>query len=493
MELLQRARVLEHVVLQMEDPAPHSPGAMQVYQPALAPIQAQASPSCVPPRPLSKLPPFWDYDPEGWLVHISNIFGLHRVYDEECKWQLAVTALSETARKTLRDVVLRPFVPHTFMFELLVHAIRTRLMAPVEDRLREFLHLSDLGSLLPSDKLRHIRATLGSEGLGLVSDALLKSRWLDSLGSLSLRQAVYAHSAVGVTSLDDLALFADGLVRLDSHSSSLPLAGGAAAVSSDQVAKVSTPKSTSKPSRAKSVKQGELCFYHSRFGDKAKRCLPGCKQASKQAADTIAAVGDDVSGTRRLFVFDRSSQQRFLVDTGSDASVIPRRGKFKPQAYRLYGPNGSPIRTYGQTRLELDLGLGRTFIWEFTVADVNSPIIGADLLSKYKLMVDLANKRLIDSTTQLAVSCKLALSSVSSLSSIDNKCPIAHLLSEFSAITRPTAFVGVPKHTVEHHIETKGAPVWSQVRRLSPQKLQAAKAAFEVVYHASGHPLDHQG
>ncbi|GFU78933.1 hypothetical protein TNCV_307741 [Trichonephila clavipes] len=42
---------------------------------------------------------------------------------------------------------------------------------------------------------------------------------------------------------------------------------------------------------------------------------------------------------------------------------------------------------------ELNLGLRRPFIWTFIIADVSSPIIGADFLKHFNLLIDLKKKR----------------------------------------------------------------------------------------------------
>ena len=53
--------------------------------------------------------------------------------------------------------------------------------------------------------------------------------------------------------------------------------------------------------------------------------------------------------------------------------------------------------------LTLNLGLRRTFRWVFVVASVGIPILGADFLCHYSLLVDMMNSRLVDTITQLRV------------------------------------------------------------------------------------------
>jgi hypothetical protein len=88
----------------------------------------------------------------------------------------------------------------------------------------------------------------------------------------------------------------------------------------------------------------------------------------------------------RLFITDRITKRQFLVDTGSDLCVYPRRlipRRMERVDYDLCAADGSTIHTYGWLPLSLNLGLRRDFTWRFLVADVTHPIIGADFLAHF--------------------------------------------------------------------------------------------------------------
>lgn len=68
-------------------------------------------------------------------------------------------------------------------------------------------------------------------------------------------------------------------------------------------------------------------------------------------------------------------------------------------ALRLFAANGTAISVYGKKKLYLNLGLLRDFAWIFLVADVGQPIIGADFLKYFGLLVDLRKRRLLDEMT----------------------------------------------------------------------------------------------
>ncbi|GFV17220.1 retrovirus-related Pol polyprotein from transposon 17.6 [Trichonephila clavipes] len=99
--------------------------------------------------------------------------------------------------------------------------------------------------------------------------------------------------------------------------------------------------------------------------------------------------------TSRLFLLDRKSGQKFLIDSGSEICVIPpspTMNKSPQSNFALFAANNTKIPAYGMVRKELNLGLRRPFIWTFIIADVSSPIIGADFLKHFNLLIDLKKK-----------------------------------------------------------------------------------------------------
>lgn len=195
---------------------------------------------------------------------------------------------------------------------------------------------------------------------------------------------------------------------------------------------------------------------------------------------TLATVGQP----SRLFIYDRRSHTKFLVDTGSEVSILPRKSvknnRFSHNEWSLYAANGSSIKTFGQQLRQLDFGLGRNYSWFFIVADVTMPIIGADFLAEFHLTPNLAERKLEDRRTKQAVPCTLHPHSQSSISTINKDCPIKDLLSHFPGITRPVIAKEV-KHNVRHYIKTTGAPVHAKSRPLNPEKRKAAKAEFQLM------------
>ena len=166
-------------------------------------------------------------------------------------------------------------------------------------------------------------------------------------------------------------------------------------------------------------------------------------------------------------------------------SVLPpsHTDRSRPQEdFKLSAVNGTAIATYGKRSLTLNLGLRRTFRWIFIIADVQKPILGADFLRHFGLLVDIQHSQLVDSSTQVNVQCLLAqgLSPTPSLPTDGTSDDYLSLLSEFPDITKIHNYNDCPvRHDVTHHIPTTGPPVSSRARRLSPERLKIARREFE--------------
>ncbi|KER19967.1 hypothetical protein T265_11383 [Opisthorchis viverrini] len=188
--------------------------------------------------------------------------------------------------------------------------------------------------------------------------------------------------------------------------------------------------------------------------------------------------------TRRLTIVDKSYGLNFLVDTGVDISIIPVSAvscKPIPSSFTLTAANGSLIKIYGQRTLRLNLGLRHDFPWVFVIADVQDSIIGADFLTHFNLLVDLRQQRLINANTQLSTKGhSIVLSSIYPITDFKSGDSTSHvLLHQFPDLTKPNFHDPKPKHSVVHHIHTRGPPVFTRPRRLAPERLQLAEDKFQ--------------
>ncbi|GFU85652.1 transposon Ty3-I Gag-Pol polyprotein [Trichonephila clavipes] len=195
-----------------------------------------------------------------------------------------------------------------------------------------------------------------------------------------------------------------------------------------------------------------LCWYHFHFGDKASKYLV--------------------------------TWNKFLIDSGAAISCYPKRlTKFSvKQDLELYAANGSRISTYGIIKLELDFffffGLRRSFPWSFLVADVSDPIIGADFLERFELLIFVRNRRLLDVLASLFVRGTVKQAQSLGLTLVENNSPYNSILSKYTKWFSTNLQPSTNESSVFHCIETKGPPVHARTRHLNPEKLAYLKHEF---------------
>lgn len=183
---------------------------------------------------------------------------------------------------------------------------------------------------------------------------------------------------------------------------------------------------------------------------------------------------------------DKRTNQIFLIDTGADISLLPADPKIraKPSQFKLYAANDTRINTYGESPRTLDLGLRRDICWNFCIADVPHAIIGADLLTYYGLIIDLKSRCIVDPLTKISSRAWLKNVSICSVHTVDPQSNCTRIIAEFPEITGSSNISPLEKCNVYHHIITVGPPVAERPRRLSPDKLKAAKAEFQLMVQA---------
>jgi len=238
-----------------------------------------------------------------------------------------------------------------------------------------------------------------------------------------------------------------------------------------------------KRERSKSIERKKICYYHRKFDEKAWQCLQPCVRISIGQAGKLVkpspcrAVADGGTTLRRLHVTDKNSGIKFLIDTGADISLLPRKyaGRCtRPATIQLFAVNGTLIPTYGEKLLVLNLDIRRSLKWNFCVAEVTTSIIGADLLYNYNLSVNLRKSCLQDNITGLETKGWIKEVTYLSISTVNQESEYHRLLAEFPNLTQQLQLRNTRKPSTYHHIQMTGPPVAQRFRRLTPEKLKIA-------------------
>ncbi|XP_033213906.1 uncharacterized protein LOC117170972 [Belonocnema kinseyi] len=196
----------------------------------------------------------------------------------------------------------------------------------------------------------------------------------------------------------------------------------------------------------------------------------------------IETVDSGFPISKRLHIRDISLSIIFLIDTRSDISLLPADSKtlkLKPSNLTLFAANDTHVLTYGERRLSLNLNLRREFSWNFCTAAVPSAIIGADFLAHFRLVPFLHESSLVDTVIEQKSKGFLKHAPSFGLSLIDRSASFYSILADFPEITSIPQYDKSLVGGVQHHILTNGPPFAERARRLSQDKLVAAKAIFK--------------
>ena len=100
------------------------------------------------------------------------------------------------------------------------------------------------------------------------------------------------------------------------------------------------------------------------------------------------------------------------------------------------------------------LPLCHKLAWDVVVADVKFPIIGADFLCHYGLLVDVRHNTLLDATTFVSVNGTVSqIHSVSPIMVESCKSEYLNILTEFPSITKPVTQETSVKHNITLALE----------------------------------------
>ncbi|XP_015121463.1 uncharacterized protein LOC107044183 [Diachasma alloeum] len=415
-----------------------------------------------------KLTEFIRTNPRAWFSQVESAFNIYNVTTQAEKYHVVINHLEADVFNEISDILLdRPVEnQHGYLKE----ETQNRFTDSADKQLEKALSQLTLGDQKPSQLLRKMRALAA----GRASEDFLRVRWL-SLLPLDVQNIL---KATRFTTLSDLTPVADELMEVSSTASVMAACSHARFA----VQKSSDPVTTELAELRQAMTQlinlnwivaESLERLHISSRSRSRSRAPSMSRSSSpppQASaspNTSSAVGDSDFNNNdhdirehRLFFFDPLPKTQFLVDTGSVISIIPRvapQPQERPAEFKLYAAN-----------------------------DVQTAIIGADFLVHFGLLVDLQDPSLLDKTTHLKAPGQLCEASIYSVSPVEQSLKFppfySELLHKYIDVTKPAAIPSISTSSrTAHHIPTTGPPVAERPRRLTSEKLQAAKDNFDLL------------
>ncbi len=110
-----------------------------------------------------------------------------------------------------------------------------------------------------------------------------------------------------------------------------------------------------------------------------------CGSAATHAHATATAVHFPANAGL-IFLTDKLTNDRYLVDTGATLRIVPCNKNSNPSGPLLKGADGQPIPSWGFISKTVQFQ-GKLFTSSFLQAAVAGPILGIDFLRKFKVTV----------------------------------------------------------------------------------------------------------
>lgn len=220
-----------------------------------------------------KLPTFWTSQPEVWFAQAEAQFHIRSITADATRYYYVVSALDQSTAGRLLDVLQSP--PAEDKYEHLKQQLLRTFGLTRRDRAARLLDMASLslGDRKPSEILADMRSLASGHACMLFEEVFLQQMPDD----IRMQMAQQDFS-----DLDAVAERADALWQSKSQRCE------PAALSINKIAK---PKHIKQPTRTTTdpdtISSDGWCFYHTKFGNKAKKCnlpcsFPGNASATRQ-------------------------------------------------------------------------------------------------------------------------------------------------------------------------------------------------------------------
>ncbi|XP_064476200.1 uncharacterized protein LOC135390135 [Ornithodoros turicata] len=264
-----------------------------------------------------RLPPFFRSRPEIWFQQAESQFALGHITSQIIKFHHVLSVLPEDVLLQIADTLSTPAALEPY--DALKAAVIGRSQPSDRQRLQEIISSEALGDRKPSDLLRHMQAVLGNASF---DEKLLRELFLSKLPPT----VQLALSVADSTNLAALASRADKAMELYADSSfSTNLASVSSNVSSnamhcqpslaqsqdnsdlsplrDEIRRLadlldrslsrdqpSSRRPDQRRARSRSPtpppsRRRQLCWFHKRFGRRARRCESPCNWQGNAEGD----------------------------------------------------------------------------------------------------------------------------------------------------------------------------------------------------------------
>lgn len=200
-----------------------------------------------------KLPVFWSTQPKSWFCQAEAQFAIRKISEDETKYYYVIAALDSEVAGRISSFLENP--PEKEKYASIKAFLIKLFSVSSFERATRILNIGELGDRKPSLLMNEMLNLAGGETIGF----LFHQIFLEKLPGVVRSQLVNED----FTDLRKVADKADVLYEIYKDQNN-----------SFSVNKVNF-KNTSDKVNVKNTSD-TLCFYHKRFAEKAKKCIPPC-------------------------------------------------------------------------------------------------------------------------------------------------------------------------------------------------------------------------
>lgn len=238
-----------------------------------------------------KLPQFWPADPQIWFAQVEAQFATRKITNQDTKFYYVVASLSPEVAADIRDLLIQK--PEENAYNELKKKLLERTTTTKAQKLQQLLATEELGDRKPSQLLRRFQQLLDDSP---TDHPLVRELFLQRLPQ-HVRQLL-AVTTKSTTPLEELAKLADKAMEVQTfnvNSVQRPPESTAFDNLQAQLNEINKTLATlskkqekpaNQPQAAASIGKEPLCFYHQRFGNKARKCQQPCSHS--QGNDTVS-------------------------------------------------------------------------------------------------------------------------------------------------------------------------------------------------------------
>ena len=223
---------------------------------------------------MAKLPTFWNNDPRSWFVQVDAQFALRQITQDDTKYWHVVASLDKETASCCSPIIAR--TPDANKYQYLREQLIKRFDLSDEERADRLLDMQTLGGRRPSELADAILQLNGNQP----NHILLRRIFVRALPQ-TLRNAL---STSTTEDLRELAREADRAYCSTGHREILSC-------------HVAAPSDTPEVD-AIAARRRQLCYFHRKWGVRAKRCAQPCEWTPSPLSPLSPASGNAQGGLR---------------------------------------------------------------------------------------------------------------------------------------------------------------------------------------------------